>query len=361
MSAPDRCPRCGMAGTSSGASFDPSFLARIDEHLPDLGLVCRIEQRNVHLGAALAFEVDRQQIGSRREQHPDDAAAVLRVAHLRRDHAEDAARRAGVAVLLAAAERGVGLVDDDDHRAHGAKDGQHALEIALRLAHILRSEVLQHHAGHADLAARRTGRGTTCPCRPARRSDSPSAGCRAMPRLSSAASSRSRALAASWPTTVSSVHFGSMNSSSPWHCRSISRFFELAEHAGVEPAAAFARRLHEDVEVGERDAGGQRRQLRGVVSPRTPASAAGVDGGVRRSARARLRPGSGTSIEATCGLPVRRSLRSAQLLVHQHERHVQPLHVRTGRPVEHRHELRRRLRRSSVRARRTGRRTKPGR
>ena len=32
------------------------------------------------------------------------------------------------------------------------------------------------------------------------------------------------------------------------------------------------------------------------------------------------------------------------LLVHQHERHVQPLHVRTRRPVQHRHELRRGLR-----------------
>ena len=75
------------------------------------------------------------------------------VAHLRRDHREHAARRARVAVLLAAAERRVGFVDDDDHRAHRAQHRQHALEIAFGLADVLRAEVLQDHARHADLAA----------------------------------------------------------------------------------------------------------------------------------------------------------------------------------------------------------------
>ena len=110
-----------------------SELRRQDrEHLTDLALVRRVEERDVHLGAALPLQVDRQQVRAGGQQHPDDAAAVLRVAHLRRDHAEHAARRAGVAVLLAAAERRVGLVDDDDHRAHRAEHGQHALEVALR-------------------------------------------------------------------------------------------------------------------------------------------------------------------------------------------------------------------------------------
>ena len=56
------------------------------EHLTDLVLVGGIEERDVHFGTALALQIDRQQIGARGEQHPDDAAAVLRVAHLRRDH-----------------------------------------------------------------------------------------------------------------------------------------------------------------------------------------------------------------------------------------------------------------------------------
>jgi hypothetical protein len=44
--------------------------------------------------APLPLEIDRQQVWTGREQHPDDAAAILRVAHLRGDHGEDAARRA---------------------------------------------------------------------------------------------------------------------------------------------------------------------------------------------------------------------------------------------------------------------------
>src|ERR1041385_6643745 len=45
------------------------------------------------------------------------------------------------------------------------------------------------------------------------------------PRLSSAASSRRRCLTGSCPTTVSRPHLGAMNSSRPWHCRSIRSFF----------------------------------------------------------------------------------------------------------------------------------------
>ena len=52
--------------------------------------------------------------------------------------------------------------------------------------------------------------------------------------------------------------------------------------------------------------------------------------------------GSGTSIVATCGLPVSRSL-SRSFSSIMHERHVQALDVRTHRPVQHRHELRRGL------------------
>src|SRR4029078_1269595 len=82
-----------------------SHLLREDrEHLADLALVCRIEERDVHLGAALSLQVDGKQVRSGSEEHPDDAPAILCVAHLRGDHSEYTARRAGVAILLAATE-----------------------------------------------------------------------------------------------------------------------------------------------------------------------------------------------------------------------------------------------------------------
>src|SRR5260221_6122368 len=43
---------------------------------------------------------------------------------------------------------GIGFVDDHDHRAHRAQHREHALEVAFRLADVLRPEVLQHDAGH---------------------------------------------------------------------------------------------------------------------------------------------------------------------------------------------------------------------
>src|SRR6185295_12011659 len=50
-------------------------------------------------------------------------------------------------------ERGVRLVDDDHDRPHGAQHREHALEVALGLADVLRSEVLEDETRHADLAA----------------------------------------------------------------------------------------------------------------------------------------------------------------------------------------------------------------
>ena len=191
--------------------------------------------------------------------------------------AEHAARRAGVALLLAAAERRVRFVDDDHHRAHRAQHRQHALEVAFGLADVLRAEVLEHHARHADLAAdalrqeRLAGADRAAEQIAHRQLSS-------APRFSSAASSRSRAFAASWPTTVSSVHFGSMNSSRPRHCRSSSRFFSARNTVGVEPLAALARRLDQHVEIGERDAGGQRGELARRRSRRTPSSGASAVG-----------------------------------------------------------------------------------
>ena len=50
---------------------------------------------------------------------------------------------------------------------------------------------------------------------------------------------------------------------------------QLAEDFRVEPPPAFARRLDDDVEVGQRDARGQRRELCGVVV-REPGERRGV-------------------------------------------------------------------------------------
>ena len=127
------------------------------EHVPHFALVARVEQREVHLGAALALEVDRQQVGAAGEQHPDQLAAIPGVAHLAGDHREDAARRARVSARFAIAERRVGLVDDDDHRPHGPQHGEKLLEVALGLADVLRAEVAQLDAGNADRAGEAFG------------------------------------------------------------------------------------------------------------------------------------------------------------------------------------------------------------
>ena len=85
------------------------FAGHGEEHRANLVRVGGVEERNVDFGAALAFEVDREQIGSGGEEHPKDFAAVARVAHLRRDHRKDAGAGAGVAFLIAVAEGGVGF------------------------------------------------------------------------------------------------------------------------------------------------------------------------------------------------------------------------------------------------------------
>src|SRR5262249_14845210 len=100
----------------------PELLRHDDEHLADFVLVGRIEERNVDLGATLTLEVDRQQVGPRREQHPDDTAAVARVANLRGDIRDNPARRTRVAYRLAAAERRIRLVHDDDDWSHRPED-----------------------------------------------------------------------------------------------------------------------------------------------------------------------------------------------------------------------------------------------
>ena len=358
MSAPDRWPRCGIGGNVVGRQLRPELLRQDHEHLPDLGLVGRVEQRNVDFGAPLALEVDRQQIRPRGEQHPDDAAAISRVAHLRRDHAEDAARRAGVAILLAAAERGVGLVDDDDDRAHRAQHGQDALEIALRLADVLRSKVLQHHARHADLAAHALGEERLA------RADRAAEQVAHRHAVEGAALEQRRVLAQ--PRLGGLVADDRVER--PLRLDELEQAAALPLDAGASSSArktlASSRRppsradwIRTFKSVSEIPAVSSARLE--ASKSENAASAAGSSALSTNAARS-ASSGSGTSIVATCGLPVRRSLRSASFSSTRTNAMFKPLHMRAHRPVQHRHELRRRLRRSGVRARRWGRRTKPG-
>ena len=142
--------------------------------------------------------------GARGQQHPDDLAAVAGVAHLRGDHREHAGRGARVAVGLAVAQGGVGLVDDDHHRPERPQHGEHLLQVALRLADVLRAEVLQHHAGNADRAGVALGQiglagahGAADQVAHRRRVE--------LAAVIHWASSWSRFLASAWPATRSSV------------------------------------------------------------------------------------------------------------------------------------------------------------
>ena len=92
MSAPDR-----PAGSSITSVIDctvvvmPLFFSMIRNSASCSSCGLGIEQREVLLGAALALQVDRQQIGPAGDQEPDDLAAILGVAHER----STAARRRG--------------------------------------------------------------------------------------------------------------------------------------------------------------------------------------------------------------------------------------------------------------------------
>ncbi len=87
ISAPDNLPVNSISGISAGANCTPGFAAHGLKHGPQFLLHGRIEQRDVNLGAALALQVDGQKIGSAGEQHPQNLAAIARVAHLRGDQA----------------------------------------------------------------------------------------------------------------------------------------------------------------------------------------------------------------------------------------------------------------------------------
>ena len=96
--------------------LDPELL---QHHAVDLVVLARrlgIEERDVLFGAALALEVDGEQIGPAGDEEPQDFPAVSGVAHESGDLREDAILRARIAARVAIAERGIRLVDDHAHR-----------------------------------------------------------------------------------------------------------------------------------------------------------------------------------------------------------------------------------------------------
>ena len=131
-----------------------------EEHCADLIGVGGVEERDVDFGAALAFEVDGEQVGPGGEEHPEDLAAIARIAHLRGDHGEDTGAGAGIAFLIAVAESGVGFVDDDDDGAEGAEEVEEAFEIAFGFAHIFRAEIAEGDHRDANFAGEALGEKT---------------------------------------------------------------------------------------------------------------------------------------------------------------------------------------------------------
>ena len=131
--------------------LEPELLLHHLEELVVLAHRLRVEERDVLLGAALALEVDGQQVRPGGDQEPDHLAAVAGVGHERGDRGEDPVLGAGVALLLAVAERRVGLVDHHAHRRQRGEDLQDALQVRLGRAHPHRAEVAQLDAREADL------------------------------------------------------------------------------------------------------------------------------------------------------------------------------------------------------------------
>jgi hypothetical protein len=116
---------------------------------------------------------------------------------------------------------------------------------------------------------------------------------------------------------------------------------ERPEHRGVETLAAFAGRLHQHVEIGQRDAGRELGELGdrevGEIDHRRVAGRRGDERGALRLGRQRHLDRGDVRV---VGEPI---VDVGELLVDQHEGHVQPLDVRAHRPVDHRDQLRGRL------------------
>ena len=102
---------------------------------------------------ALALEIHLEEVGPRRREDPDDAAAVARVRHLLRQHRVDAPGQAAVAVAaLTFAGSLIGFVDKDDDLSQRAQDGKDLFQVGFRRAHPAVAKILEYHARDAELA-----------------------------------------------------------------------------------------------------------------------------------------------------------------------------------------------------------------
>ena len=115
---------------------------------------------------------------------------------------------------------------------------------------------------------------------------------------------------------------------------------ELAEVGPVEAATALDRALHEHLEIGEADAGGELAELRRPSSRRTPTTSLPVALTCAARNVGALGDVGQRHLERRDVRVVRQPLRDArQPRIDQHERHVEPLDVRARRPVEQRHQV----------------------
>lgn len=121
------------------------------EKLDDFVGRLRGEERDAEAEAALAFEVDGEEIGARSHRDPELAAAQGRVAEVGGEGGEDAAGDAAVAIGGAVAEDGVGFVDDDNDGAEGADREENAGLLALGFADPFRAEFTDLEDGQAAL------------------------------------------------------------------------------------------------------------------------------------------------------------------------------------------------------------------
>ena len=192
----------------------------------------------------------------------------------------------------------------------------------------------------------RTSRETICRCRPGRRTGSPSARVSSSPRASSSASSRSRCFAASWPIDGVELPLRLDELEQPLALALDQPLLELAEDAASRAAARRRARTATSTSRSLSDMPALSvRELLRACSRRRRASSRPAFDRVRRRAGTPARSGSlgsGTSIVATCGLPVTRSLTSLRRSSISTNAMFEALDVRARRPVEQRHEHARR-------------------
>src|SRR5262249_19631591 len=113
------------------------------------------KERNFHVDASGALQIDFDEIRAAGGEHPDDAAAVGATAHFLSEHGVDAAADTGIAAGgIAATESLVGFVDEDVATAEGVNKAEDFFEISLAAAHPFVAEVFHLHDRDARFAGK---------------------------------------------------------------------------------------------------------------------------------------------------------------------------------------------------------------